>query len=257
MTLEEACHVVFAGMTRQGPGSDASTRLALSLSSPPPDGGWVLDLGCGTGASTLVLAGELDQPILACDVNPRSLEHLAERAAARSLRIDTRVVSMDALDLPSESVSLIWSEGAVFTVGVETALRHWLPTLKPGGVVAFSDMCWLGTERPAEAATFFQECYPPMTDTADLAALCLRCGYRLNAMFVMPESDWWDEYFPRLISALDRERDNPDPEVRSVVAMSEREVEIARKFGGVFGYAFFILSKPAARRDVFDEAGKS
>ena len=46
------------GGARQGPGSDAQTKLALDLSGLQEKQGplKIADIGCGTGASTLVLA---------------------------------------------------------------------------------------------------------------------------------------------------------------------------------------------------------
>ncbi len=47
--------------TRQGPGGDAETRLAVTLSGLKGQLGLkIADIGCGTGVSTLVLAAELD-----------------------------------------------------------------------------------------------------------------------------------------------------------------------------------------------------
>ena len=46
---------LFKGMTRKGPGSEASTLRALGL-CPLPEHPAVADLGCGSGASALVLA---------------------------------------------------------------------------------------------------------------------------------------------------------------------------------------------------------
>lgn len=244
MTLENAYATVFAGLSRQGPGSARSTRKALSLLPPLSKEGNVLDLGCGTGASTLILAEELKRPVLASDTNPQSLETLKERARAAGVGgIATFAGSMDATGQPADSAALIWSEGAVFTVGVETALRHWHPILKPGGVVAFTEMCWFGPERPEEAVAFFNGCYPAMTDAASLLALAFRCGYRLEVSFALPDADWWDEYFAGVIPAVERHRGNPDPHVQSVIAICDREVDIFRRFSGAYGYVFVILSK--------------
>ncbi len=245
MTVEDAYATVFAGLSRQGPGSEASTRKALSLLPALPETGTVLDLGCGTGASTLVLAEALERPVLASDVNAASLEMLMERARAAGLdsRISTFVASLGDTGQPPESAALIWSEGAIFTVGVEPALRHWHAILEPGGAVAFTELCWFGAARPAEAEAFMRECYPPMTDAASLLASCLRCGYRLQAMFALPEADWWDEFYAGLIPALDRHRDSDDPDVRAVVAMCDRELDITRRFGAAFGYVFVALTK--------------
>jgi len=243
MSLENAYATVFAGTPRQGPGSEASTRKALSLLPPLPETGTVLDLGCGTGASTLVLAKVLNRQIFASDVNEASLEVLKQKAEAAGSRISTAIGSADATGQAPESTALIWCEGAIFTVGVEKALRHWQPILKQGGVVAFTELTWFGKERPKEADDFFQSCYPPMTDAASLLSLCLGCGYRLEAMFALPQADWWDEYYAGLIPALERHRGNSDPDIQRVIAIGDREVEIFRRFGAYYGYSFVILSK--------------
>ncbi len=245
MTLENAYAAVFAGLPRQGPGSERSTRQALSLLPPLPETGTVLDLGCGTGASTLVLAEALSRPILASDVNAGSLNMLMERARATGTdaRISTFAASLGDTGQPPDSAALIWSEGAIFTVGVEAALRHWYPILKHGGVVAFTELCWFGAERPAEAEAFFRDCYPPMTGAASLLAVSLGCGYRLEAMFALPQADWWDEYYAGLIPAIERHRGSDDADIRAVVAMCDRELNIARRFGVTYGYAFVVLTK--------------
>lgn len=245
MTIENAYATVFAGMPRQGPGSERSTRKALSLLPPLPETGTVLDLGCGTGASTLVVADVIDRPVLASDVNPTSLDALQKRARAAGLenRITTSIASADATGQPEDSAALIWCEGAIFTVGVEAGLKHWHSILKAGGVVAFTEMCWFGATRPAEAEAFLTGCYPPMTDAASLLSLCFGCGYRLQAMFALPEADWWDEYLAGVIPAIERHRGNPDPDIQSVIAICDQELDIARRFGAAYGYVFVILSK--------------
>jgi SAM-dependent methyltransferase len=245
MSLESAYATVFAGMTRQGPGSERSTRRALSLLPPLPQTGTVLDLGCGTGASTLVIADTLHRSVLASDVNPASLETLqaCARAAGLQDRITTARASADSTGQPVDSAALIWCEGAIFTVGVEAGLRHWHPILKHGAAVAFTEMVWFGPSRPAEAASFLTGCYPPMTDAASLLSQCFGCGYRLQAMFALPEADWWDEYLAGVIPATARHRTNPDPDIQSVIAICDKELDIARRFGADYGYVFVILTK--------------
>lgn len=104
----EALFTLFSGLPRQGPGSDRSTLDALRRLPPLPPQATVLDLGCGTGRQTLVLARELRARITAIDIHQPYLDGLARNAAAAGLSdfIRTRCLSMDALDYPPASIDL-------------------------------------------------------------------------------------------------------------------------------------------------------
>jgi len=121
---------------RQGPGSDAETLRALELTRLDRAAGLrVADIGCGTGASTLVLARQLlAAEIVAVDLSPVFLEVLAERAREAGLagRIETMVGSMDSLPFAAESLDLIWSEGAIYNMGFAAGLASWRSFLRPG-----------------------------------------------------------------------------------------------------------------------------
>ena len=101
---------------RGGPGSDATTMHAITMLPDLPPCARILDVGCGKGKQTLVLARTYLQPVVAIDVYQPYLDHLKQAAAAAGLGplIETRNLSMDALDYGPDSVDLIWSEGAVY-----------------------------------------------------------------------------------------------------------------------------------------------
>ena len=85
---------LFSGLPRQGPGTTASTRRALEL---VPDVGprtRVLDIGCGTGAQTLVLAHSSPSHIVAIDNHPPFIDALNGGAGRLHLgdRLEARVV---------------------------------------------------------------------------------------------------------------------------------------------------------------------
>jgi len=66
---------------RQGPGGETETKKALEMAgldrSRPLK---IADIGCGTGASTIILAKELDAKITAVDFLPEFLDELQTRA---------------------------------------------------------------------------------------------------------------------------------------------------------------------------------
>ena len=122
---------------RQGPGADEVTRLAVQLSGLTGTVNLeVADIGCGTGASTLVLAQELDARITAVDFAPEFLERLDEEASRAGVadRITTLAASMDELPFEPASYDAIWSEGAIYNMGFAAGVEAWRRYLKPGGI---------------------------------------------------------------------------------------------------------------------------
>jgi ribosomal protein L11 methylase PrmA len=64
-----AFFTLYRGLPRQGPGSDACTREALKRLPTLPASPRVVDVGCGSGRQTLVLAEALRTRILAVDLH--------------------------------------------------------------------------------------------------------------------------------------------------------------------------------------------
>lgn len=93
---------------RQGPGGDAETLQAISLAridSREPLA--IADVGCGTGASTLLLAQHLNAQITAIDFLPDFLDVLNDRAEQAGVadRISTNACSCpNAVSLLGEPV---------------------------------------------------------------------------------------------------------------------------------------------------------
>ena len=237
------------GLPRQGPGSEASTLAALELCAELPAAPAVLDIGCGPGMQTIALAGAMPATITAVDLFDEYLDQLRERARAHgsSERIIPVVGDMQRLELPAASFDLIWAEGSAYIMGVDAAMTAWRPLLRPRGYLAFSDLLWLGADRPRRAVDFWAEEYPTMTDVETRCQQLDAAGYELIGRFTQPESDWWDHYYTPLAARLPqlRERYDGDAEALTVVEAIASEIEVRRDFGSSFGYVFFV----ARRRD--------
>ena len=143
---------LFEGLPRQGPGSEDCTREALRRLPALPAAPRVLDLGCGSGSSTLVLAAALRTKVIAIDIHQPFLDQLQATARERGLEqlIETRCADMAAPGVPSGSVDLLWSEGAIYLLGFGDGLRLWRPLLAAGGLVAVSECSWLDANPPAD-----------------------------------------------------------------------------------------------------------
>ncbi|MFY1687962.1 class I SAM-dependent methyltransferase [Plantactinospora sp. WMMB782] len=102
----------------------------------PGTGGVLLDLGCGYGPITCVLASRASTAtVWAVDVNARARELTGENARQLGLADRVRVAAPD--EVPADlTVDQIWSNPPI-RVGKEELhgmLRRWLPRLAPDGV---------------------------------------------------------------------------------------------------------------------------
>ena len=70
----------FSSMDRQGPGSTESTIKALSFIDNLHAGSKIIDLGCGTGCQTMVLAQNTPGNITAIDLFPGFIDKLNDNA---------------------------------------------------------------------------------------------------------------------------------------------------------------------------------
>lgn len=235
---------------RQGPGSDECTRRAIALAGLTGRTNLrVADIGCGTGASTLVLAEDLDATITAVDFLPPFLEVLDREAQERGVsdRITTVAASMDDLAFEPESLDVIWSEGAIYNIGFANGIRMWRPFLEPGGVLAVSEITWLSAQRPAELEEHWAEEYPEIaTASAKIAAL-ETAGYAPIGYFPLPASCWLDHYYrpmqARFGAFLDRHHDAPA--AREIVEAEQHEIDLYERFAAHVSYGFYIATRTA------------
>ena len=134
---------VFQTLERWGPGSDADSLKALSLLPITPQS--MIDIGCGKGFATLLLAQHTKAQIVAVDNEQSALDELGERLIEQALdsRVTRRCASMTELPFSPESFDSVWSEGSAYIMGVEQALTQWRSLLKEHGCLVLSDLVWL------------------------------------------------------------------------------------------------------------------
>ncbi len=233
---------------RLGPGSDAHTRLAWTLAGLRDRAGLrIADLGCGTGASTLVLADAKDASVTAVDRFPAFLETLRQRALGRGVggRIETMATSFEALPFEPGSLDVIWSEGAIYNLGFERGVRVWRPFLAAGGVLAVSEITWLTAERPAVIEDYWQTHYPEIDVASAKLAILERNGFSPLGYFTLPESCWIDEYYEPLRSRFRSflaEHGGSD-EARALVAAEEAEIALYERYKAYFSYGFYVARR--------------
>jgi SAM-dependent methyltransferase len=233
---------------RQGPGGEDETRLAIVLSGLKEGINLkVADIGCGTGASTLVLASELDAQVTAVDVLSGFLAVLEASASRAGFadRITTLAASMDALPFVENHYDAIWSEGAIYTIGFAAGVAAWRKFLKPGGILAVSELTWLTDERPDELRRHWEEEYPEVNTASAKMAVLERCGYSPIGYFALPERCWLDNYYRPLRKRFGDflERHGTSDTAKAIVAAEENEISLYERCKGFVGYGYYIARK--------------
>ncbi len=237
----------FAGLDRQGPGSPEVTRKALGFVEGLNENSRIVDLGCGTGGQTMVLAQHAPGAITGVDLFPRFIELFNKNARTLGLqeRVTGIVGSMDNLTFDDDAMDLIWCEGAIYNIGFERGLSEWRRYLRKGGYIAVSEATWFTESRPAEIEDFWMDAYPGIDTIPVKVAQLQAAGYMPTASFMLPETCWTDHYYapqPNVQEAF-LEKHAGNESARGFIENQRHEQRLYEKYKAFYGYAFFIGKK--------------
>ena len=150
------------------------------------------------------------------------------------------------LSFADGSFDLIWSEGALYIMGVVRALQALHPLISSGGFLAFTELTWLTDDLPAEVLSFWGDGYPAMQDIAGNLALAEECGFEEVGHLTLPPEAWEEYYYQplekRLPFFLAAHQD--DAAAREAVEILNAEIAMYRRYPESYGYVFYLLRKP-------------
>ena len=247
--LLAAYEVVFHGLTQLGPGDADTTRsLAQDLSANLRAQPRVADLGCGVGASALVLAAALPTArILAVDAHGPFVARLQAAAMAQGVANQIAAEAADmaqppALDGVRGDFDLLWCESAIYALGRGPAFIAWRPLLRPGGWLVFSDLVWAqpaGQRAPA-ARAFWEREYPAITDPDAVIAEFKTGGFLPRAPVSAGAAAWSNYYEPlrQRLRVLTGQADHPPTLVQLIAELTE-EVAIYDQYADQVAPMFF------------------
>ena len=236
---------MFSGLPRQGPGDAESTLRALALVPGLGPGTRVLDVGCGTGLQTRVLARSSPVRLVAVDNHPPFVDELNRQARVLGIadRLEARVGDMRQLDFPSGSFDVVWSEGAIYVMGFEAGLREWRRLLAPAGHQAATEVAWMKADPPPDCAAFWARESPAIRPVPDLLRAIEECGYQTVGHFPLPPSSWWDDYYRPLQQNVKqfRERHRGEDDAQALADQVQREIDVWHAYSDNYSYEFFVM----------------
>jgi arsenite methyltransferase len=118
---------------------------------------YVLEVGCGVGATAYYMVKKLGCRVLGVDIRPSMIERANERANREHVqdRVEFRVA--DATDLPFEDVTsdvVLVESVTTFIEDNASAIRECARVVMPGGCVGLNDEIWLKTPPPQEMVDY-------------------------------------------------------------------------------------------------------
>jgi ubiquinone/menaquinone biosynthesis C-methylase UbiE len=230
---------------RQGPGGDTETRKAIELALPGASEPLkIADIGCGTGASTLLLARDLNAHVTAVDFLPEFIEILKTRAESEDLinKMTPIVGSMDDLPFDDEEYDVIWSEGAIYSMGFKKGVDDWRRFLKPGGLLVVSEITWTTDKRPSELQNYWDSEYPEIGTASSKIRVLEDSGYTPVAYFALPEHCWLDNYYRPIQNSFSEflTRNANSEEAQALVEAEKKEISLYERHKNYFSYGMYI-----------------
>lgn len=137
---------------------------------------YVLDVGCGVGATPCYLAKRYGCRVVGVDISERMIDRSNERAKREGVENRVKFRLADAQNLPFEDALfdvVIGESVTTFLEDKQRAVSEYVRVIKPGGYVGLNEETWIKTPPPTELVEY-------ATRTWDIKA-------------EIPTSDRWEE----------------------------------------------------------------
>ncbi len=155
--------LAWLGIGSSHPGGMPYTRQylpELELSSNH----YVLDAGCGTGATTCYLAKQVGCKVLGIDISEEMIAKAQKRAEREGLGelVEFKACDVTHLPLPSSEFDLVLAESLTVFLDKPRVYKEFYRVLKPGGRLADVEMALVQDLTP-EVREEMEQCFGPRT----------------------------------------------------------------------------------------------
>ena len=170
------------GLTKHLGNVDATDRLTELCQIDR--GAYVLDVGCGSGATAVYLAQTVGCRVMGVDILPRMVERAGELATRKGVEelTDFRVADAQDLPFPDQQFDAVITESVTaFPEDKQKAVQEYARVMKPGGFVGLNESTWLKTPPPPEILAWASQevgaSVNPLTQE-EWAELLLNAGFK-------------------------------------------------------------------------------
>jgi ubiquinone/menaquinone biosynthesis C-methylase UbiE len=147
----------------------------------------ILDIGCGTGVTTIWLAENYDGIITAVDIDKKPLDWLQEKIKRQNLESRIKTINKPFFDVEFNEIDydIILAEGFLNVVGFEWSFPEIIKLLKINRFFVIHD------------------------EDKDQKAKCeliAKSNCKLLRSFMLDEHVWWNDYYAKLEDEMHSER---------------------------------------------------
>ena len=236
-------YIAYDDMDRLSPGSNDTTLKALDkLDINISDELNVLDIGCGVGSSSILLADYFkNATVESVDLFKHYLDVLDEKIIENDLekRVFSYEMDMRDLDFANEEFDIVFAESSVEVIGFRKGLAEWKRLLKPNGYLIVSDISWIA-KPSSESIKFWKTIYDEVSTIENKITAISDEGYEFIGHVIVPKEDW-DDYYAKLeknLNSLTR-----DKSAKDFVSQLKKEIMHYREHSNEYSYVFYVMRK--------------
>ncbi len=231
------------GLERQGPGDTDFSNYIVSQIPELPSNPRIADIGCGAGVGALFLADKFRSKVRAVDISRDFLDELEDRAKKRGLEhlVETIKCDMGGLDWKSETIDLLWSEGAAYNLTFKGALKAWRPLMAANGIAVISELSYFTSEVPESVRAYWQNAYPTIGTEKENSNRAYSSGFEILGIHRLPSKAWWDNYYGPLRVNMKSSKHSKDSVMQAVIKETEEEMKLFEEHEKHYGYSFYIM----------------
>ena len=233
--------MAYKDLDRLSPGSNDTTLEALDKLDLDAGGELnILDIACGVGSSTILLANYFNNSIVeGFDLFNHYKESLDEKINENNLqdRVFSYTMNMNDPDFANEEFDLVFCEASIEIMGFKRGLAEWRRLLKPNGYMVVSDISWLKNPS-SESRKFWKDIYSEIDSIETKIQQIEAEKFEFIDYVTVPKEDW-NNYHNQLEKNLNSL--SSDKSAKDFVKQLKKEIETYRRNSDDYSYVFYIM----------------